>query len=480
MDRAERAFRWVEDNRGRLVELSDRVWQFAELGLQEHRSAAVLAHALEAAGFRVQRGVAGMPTAFVATWGEGRPAVGFLGEYDALPGVSQKVSPQREELVPGGAGHGCGHNLLGVGALGAVLALREEMAARGLGGTLRYFGCPAEENFSGKAFMAREGLFLELDACLTWHPGDVNLVRTGTSLALNSMNVTFYGRASHASAAPHLGRSALDAVELMNVGVNYLREHIPEKARVHYVITDGGLQPNVVPARASVWYYVRAPHRHQVEEVYERVLKCAEGAALMTGTTYQVEFLDGIYNLIPNRALEEVLARAMVVAGPPRFGQAELEFASRIARTFPPGQKESMIDELLLDADTRDLLRRQTLNDTIVPPPREELPPRGSTDVGDVSWCCPTAQFSTACVALGTPGHSWQFTAQAGMGIGHAGMLAAARVLAQAGLELLLNPGVLEKARAEFLKRTGGRPYRCAIPLEVKPAFHQLASSRPR
>lgn len=474
MDRAERALAWIEENGGRLTELSDRIWEFAELGLHEHRSAGLLADALEAAGFRVERGVAGMPTAFVAIWGEGQPTIGFLGEYDALPGVSQKVSPVREELVPGGPGHGCGHNLLGVGALGAVIALKEEMQARGLCGTLRYFGCPAEENFSGKAFMARDGLFEGLDACLTWHPGTLNLVRTGSSLALNSMNVTFYGVASHASGAPHLGRSALDAVELMNVGVNYLREHIPEKARVHYVIRDGGLQPNVVPARASVWYYVRAPERHHVEEVYERVLKCAEGAALMTGTTYEVEFLDGIYNLLPNRALEKVLEEAMGVAGTPRFGEAELDFARRIAESFPPGQKDNMIEELPLNEETKDLLRAQVLNDTIIAL-REDLPPRGSTDVGDVSWCCPTAQFTTACAALGTPGHSWQFTAQAGMGIGHAGMLAAARVLAQAGLHLLLDQEALERAQAEFRKRAQGRPYRCPIPPEVQPAFHQLA-----
>ncbi|MDI6893113.1 MAG: M20 family metallopeptidase [Bacillota bacterium] len=474
MDRAERAFVWIEGSRDRLTELSDRIWQFAELGLHEDRSAGLLADELETAGFRVERGVAGMPTAFVATWGEGRPAIGFLGEYDALPGVSQRVSPVREELVPEGPGHGCGHNLLGVGALGAVIALKQEMEERGLSGTLKYFGCPAEENFSGKAFMARDGLFRGLDACLTWHPGAMNLVRTGSSLALNSMNVTFHGRASHASGAPHLGRSALDAVELMNVGVNYLREHIPEKARVHYVIRDGGLQPNVVPARASVWYYVRAPERHQVEEVYERVLKCAEGAALMTDTTYEVELLDGIYNLLPNRALEKVLEEAMAVAGVPRFGEAELDFARRVAESFPPGQKPGIIDELPLDEESKDLLRAQVLNDTVVTM-REDLPPRGSTDVGDVSWCCPTAQFTTTCAALGTPGHSWQFTAQAGMGIGHAGMLAAARVLAQAGLNLLLHGDALDLALAEFRKRTQARPYRPAIPPEVKPAFHQLA-----
>jgi len=471
---ANTAFAWLEENGSKLYHLADRIWDWAELGLNEHRSANLLADALEAEGFLVERGVAGMPTAFVATWGKGEPRIGFLGEYDALPGLSQEVSPERRELVPGAPGHGCGHNLLGVGALGGIVALKREMEARGLTGTLQYFGCPAEENFSGKVFMAREGLFSDLDLCLTWHPGSMNLVHRGSSLALNSMNVTFFGRAAHAGGAPHLGRSALDAVELMNVGVNYLREHVPEKVRIHYVITDGGQQPNIVPDRAQVWYYVRAPERDLVEEVYQRVLRCAEGAAIMTETTWQVELIDAIYNLLPNHTLEEALAEAMKVAGPPRFGPSELEFAERIAESFAPGQKEKAIADLPLAEEVKERLQGQVLNTEVLPVPKDDLPMRGSTDVGDVSWVCPTAQFSTACAALGTPGHSWQMTAQVGSGIGHAGMLAAARTLAQAGLALVLDAGLREKARAEFQKRTAGKPYRCAIPPEVKPAFEQL------
>jgi aminobenzoyl-glutamate utilization protein B len=463
-------FKWIDDHRTELTDLSDRIWRYAELGLYETRSAKDQEEYLKKYGFHIDSGVAGMPTAFVASWGNGKPCIGFLGEYDALPGVSQKVSTVREEVVPGGSGHGCGHNLLGVAALAAAIALKEEMQKKGIEGTVKYFGCPAEENFSGKAFMARDGLFSELDLSLTWHPSSMNIVRTGSSLAVNSMNVTFHGITSHAGASPHLGRSALDAVELMNVGVNYLREHVIEKARIHYVTTNGGLQPNVVPGEASVWYYVRAPKRVQVEEIYERVLKCAKGAAIMTETTYDVEMLEGIYEILPNTVLEKVLEDAMKVAGPPVFSDEDLNFAEEIVKTFPEGQVERQLN----DSAFSEILKGKVLNDTVIGRPAEPQEGRGSTDVGDVSWCTPTAQFTTACIALGTPGHSWQYTAQCGMGIGHAGMIAAARILTQAGLRLLLDPVTRQKARDEFNRRTGGRSYKSAIPEGVGPAFHQF------
>lgn len=281
-----------------------------------------------------------MPTAFVATWGKGEPTIGFLGEYDALPGVSQKVSWEKEELTPGGSGHGCGHNLLGVGSAAAAVALKEELVGRGIEATIKYFGCPAEENFSGKAFMARDGYFHGLDVCLTWHPGSMNIVRGGDSLAVKSMVVTFHGIASHAGGAPHLGRSALDAVEIMNIGANYLREHVIEQARIHYVTTNGGLQPNVVPSLASVWYYVRAPRMQQLEEIYQRVLKCAEGAAIMTETTYDVQVLEAVHEVLPNEVLQDVLRRAMSVAGAPRFSEDDAEFARKIERTFPRNSRK--------------------------------------------------------------------------------------------------------------------------------------------
>ncbi|MGI6642617.1 MAG: M20 family metallopeptidase [Bacillota bacterium] len=470
---ASHGFQWIKQHEQDLIDLSDKIWTYAELGLHEERSARALQEYLKKHGFEIQAGVGGMPTAFVATWGSGKPEIGFLGEYDALPGVSQKISPVREELVPNGPGHGCGHNLLGVAAMAGAIGLKEEMASRGLSGTVKYYGCPAEENFSGKAFMARDGLFKSLDACLTWHPGTMNIVRTGSSLAVNSMNVNFHGITSHAGGAPHLGRSALDAAEIMNVGVNYLREHIVEKARIHYVTTNGGLQPNVVPAEASVWYYVRAPERSQVEEIYARVLKCAEGAAIMTETTYDVELLEAIYNVLPNTVLENVLAGAMQVTGPPVFSPEDWEFAEEIRKTFPGSQDEHLKDDSLPD-EIKEKLNGKALNDQVLGYPSKPQEMRGSTDVGDVSWCTPTSQFSMACVALGTPGHSWQYTAQTGMGIGHAGMIAASRTLAQAGLILMTDPKVLEDAKCEFQKRTGGKEYECPLPPEVGPAFHQF------
>ncbi len=491
--KATTALSWIDEHRDALIAMADDIWGYAELALHEERSAARLAEALRAEGFKVTTGTVGMPTAFVAEWrhgGAGRhgesgrrggagagkgPVIGFLGEYDALGGVSQKVSPVQEPVVEGGAGHGCGHNLLGVGALGAAVALARELAARKLPGTVRYYGCPAEENLSGKAFMARDGVFDDCDACLTWHPGATNRVSTNSSLANNACNITFRGQSAHAAGNPFEGRSALDAVQLMNMGVEFLREHMPPKARVHYVITHGGDQPNVVPASAKVWYLVRAPERAQVDELYQRVLDCAEGAAKMTGTRFEVELLKAIWNTLNNRTLEDVLDAAMRRVGPPAFTAADLEFARRITESFRPDQKETYLSRQELSPEDLKTLRSQTLNDTIVARPAVLKEPSGSTDVGDVSWCAPTAQFGTACLALGTPGHSWQYAAQSGMDIGHAGMLVAAKVLAEAGFELVTNPDTLAKARAEFLELTGGRKYRSAMPPGQKPAFHQFA-----
>jgi len=467
-------FKWIDEQSQALIKISEDIWRFAEIGLHEDKSATALEEFLRKNGFSVEVGVSGMPTAFVAAWGKGKPEIGLLGEYDALPGISQKVSTVKEELEPGACGHGCGHNLLGVSSAAAAIALKEEMLRRRLTGTVKYFGCPAEENFSGKSFMARDGLFNGLDACLTWHPGPMSAVRGGSSLAINSMNVTFHGVSSHAGGSPHLGRSALDAAELMNVGANYLREHIIEKARIHYVTTNGGLQPNVVPAKATVWYYVRAPQRDQVEEIYDRVMKCATGAAIMTDTTYEVELLEGVYEVLPNRVLEDVLVEAMEVAGPPEFTEEDVKFAAKISETFPPGQVDAFMRDETLPDEMKAKLQGKALNDVVLgrPPAPPEM--RGSTDVGDVSWCTPTSQFAMACSALGTPGHSWQYAAQTGMHIGHAGMIAAARTLVQAGLRLMTDVETVKKARAEFDKRTGGKKYESPLPVDMKPAFHQF------
>lgn len=467
------ALRYIEGRRDSLVQLSDAIWELAELALHEHESASRLAGALEAEGFTVQVGVGGLPTAFVATWGSGQPVIGFLGEYDALGGLSQQAVPYRMERVPGAPGHGCGHNLLGTGAYGAAIGLKHQLEESRLPGTIKYFGCPAEENLSGKAFMAREGLFDACDACLTWHPSSVNKVATGSSLANNAANFTFFGQSAHAAGDPYNGRSALDAVQLMNLGVEFLREHMVPQARVHYVITGGGGQPNVVPALAKVWYLVRAPRREEVDQLWQRVLKCASGAAEMTETRYDMEMIKAIWNVLPNQPMIELLDACFREIGPPKFGPAEQAFAQEITGTIPSEQRISSLREARVPEELWD----RVLLDTILPIPTTEDPPRGSTDVGDVSWCCPTAQISAACLALGTPGHSWQYSAQSGMGIGQAGMLTAAKVLAEAGYALMTRPELLVRAKADFVRRTGGKPYRSVMAPGQQPAFHQFSGS---
>lgn len=468
--KAQKGLRYIDEKSEFLTRLSDEIWGYAELGLREYKSAECLAKALEEEGFTVRRGVAGMPTAFEATWGEGSPVIGFLAEYDALPGVSQKAIPVREELVPGGPGHGCGHNLLGVGSLAAAIGLKHEMESRKIKGTVKYFGCPAEENFSGKAFMAREGLFSACDACLTWHAGAFNRVKTGSSLANNAMNVTFYGRTAHAAGDPYNGRSALDALQLMNLGVEFLREHMPPRARIHYVITDGGMQPNVVPARASAWYLIRSPEREQVDELYRRVLNCAYGAAQMTDTRCEIELIKAIWNVLPNDSLGDLLEECFERVGPPKFSAEDLAFAEEISKTFAPGQREAVLKKAGIPTESWG----QILNDTVIPRPETPLDSDGSTDVADCSWCCPTNEISAACHAIGTPGHSWQYTAQAGMSIGHKGMLTAGKVMAEAGFVLMTEPDVLRRCKEEFLRRTGGKKYVCAIPEGQGPKFDQF------
>jgi len=471
--KATTAIDYINQKACMLTDLSDKVWNYAELALHEDESAKALEAALKAEGFSVEVGVSGMPTAFVATWGSGHPLIGFLGEYDALSGLSQKTCPTRDPIVQGAPGHGCGHNLLGVAALGAAVALKEQMQKEKRPGTVKFFGCPAEENLSGKAFMARAGIFDDCDVCLTWHAGWINRVSNGSSNANNACNITFYGRTAHAAGDPYNGRSALDAVQLMNMGVEFLREHMPTKARVHYVITNGGDMPNVVPAKAKVWYLVRAPQRDQVDDLYARVLDCAKGASLMTGTTYEVDLIKAIWNVLNNTALEDLLEECMNRVGAPKFTEADVAFAREIRKTFEANIPSVLAKSQLNKAQLKEI-QGQILNDTVVSRPPTPQDGEGSTDVGDVSWCCPTAQFTTACNAIGTPGHSWQYCAQAGIDIGHQGMLTAARVLAEAGYELATNPHLIKRAKAEFDERTGGKKYYSAMPADQKPAFHQF------
>jgi len=466
------ALRWIDENEKRIIEISDKIWEYAEVGLLEHRTSRLLSDEIERRGFRVDRGVAGMPTAFVATWGSGHPVIGVLGELDALPGLSQKPVPHREPLVEGAPGHGCGHNIHGASGMAGAVAVKVAMEEAGVPGTVRFYGCPAEETLVGKVWLVRDGYFDGVDAVLSHHPGSVNTAGLSSSNAMNSVKFHFHGAASHAAGSPEQGRSALDAAELMNVAVNYMREHIVEKARVHYVVEEGGHEPNVVPPYARTWYYVRAPERDQVERIYRWVLRMADGADLMARTTHDVEFLTGCYNKIPNRTLSGVVVANMRAIGAPRHTEEELEFARELTRSIPPDQKRESLRKSKRPGWER--LVDELFDERVLDAWNEGMVGAGSTDVSDVSWVTPTMEFSTACCVLGTPGHSWQFTAQTGMSIGHKSLIFASKVIAASALDLMTRPDLLKKARQEWAERLGGRVYKPPIPAGLKPPLHQL------
>lgn len=455
---------------GELVDLGRKVWGFAEVGLREEKSAAAEVAYLKEQGFTVREGLGGMPTAFVAEWGSGKPVIGFLGEFDALAGLSQKVSPVKDPVQPGAPGHGCGHNLLGAAAVGSAVALKRYLEAKGIPGTVRYYGCPAEETLVGKVFMARDGVFDDLDAAITWHPGAVNTSQYGSSNGMNSVKFTFFGKTAHAAGDPHNGRSALDAVELTNIASNYLREHVIPDARIHYVITEGGGQPNVVPARAQAWYYVRAPHRFQVDEIYARLLDCVKGAALMTGTTYEVEFLAGCYDVLPNDVLADAALDVFRKVGPPVYSESEMDFAKELVKSLDRKQTEAGLKAMNAPKE----LFSQVMNNTIIDPMDKGKVMAGSTDVGDVSWVVPTVQISTACWPIGSPGHSWQVAASSGHAIGERGMLKAAEVMAGLGVVLVHDPALIEKAKEEFASKLEGQKYKTPIPEGGQPPLGQF------
>lgn len=424
------------------------LWEFAEVGLEEKKSSALLVEKLREAGFDVRVGVAGMPTAFVASYGFGKPVIGLLAEYDALPDLSQKVQPTQEPVEEGRPGHGCGHSGLGTGALGAALAMKAAMQQHNLKGTLRLFGTPAEETTIGKVYMLLDGAFEDLDACLHWHPAAKNEVWYGSTKALISAKFTFTGVAAHASGNPESGRSALDGVELMNLGVNFMREHVKSDARIHYVITDGGGAPNVVPPHATVWYYVRADDHRDVEKYYEWVTEIARGAAMMSRTKLQIAIDTDCHELIPNTPLSEAIQKNLERVPRPQFTAAEQEFARRIQETLAqsPGGFNVGFDD-----------RVHPLN------PGTELG-KGSTDVGDISWFIPTGGLRAACFAAGSPGHCWQNVAAIGSTAGDKGIHYAARVLAATGLDLLEDPELLAAARVDFQRRMKDRKYTTLIP----------------
>lgn len=445
----------VDQNAAILEDLAKKIWEHPETAFNEVKACEWTAEVLKNAGFEVEVGYVGMPTAIRATWGKGHPRIGFLGEYDALPGLSQKVSTEKEPVCEGAPGQGCGHNLLGVACLGAALGMKAELEASGKEGTVVFYGCPAEEVLTGKAFMAREGAFADLDAAFSWHGATTNHLTTGTMTGLNSAVFHFHGVTAHAGGDPHNGRSALDAVELMNVGANYLREHVTSDVRIHYVIKEGGTAPNIVPDTASVWYYVRALSREAVEDTYRRLVLVAEGAAHMTETKLDIEFLGGCYNTLNPVKFTTMTRDVMAEIEMPQWTEEEKKFADAL------NKKSQQYDRVKASG----LLDNGPLCTFVSPVLNEDG--YGSTDVGDVQHIVPCVQVMTATYNLAAPGHSWQVAACSGMSIGMKGMLYGAKVMAASAMKLVNEPKLLEEAKEEFKKQMNGRTYKCPIPKEI-------------
>ncbi|WP_440408429.1 M20 family metallopeptidase [Neorhizobium petrolearium] len=461
----------VDEKSPAFLELSDRVWETPEINYEEFRSSREHRRLLEAEGFRIELNVAGIPTAVMGEAGEGGPVIAILGEYDALPGLSQEAGvAEKRPLVNGGHGHGCGHNLLGAGSMLAAAAVKDYLAANGLKGRVRYYGCPAEEGGSSKGFMVRAGVFNDVDIAISWHPAAFSGVNNPISLACSEMNFHFSGRASHAAATPHLGRSALDAVELMNVGINFLREHMPTSARIHYAITDtGGSAPNVVQANATVRYLVRARTLPELLSLVARVKRVAEGAAWMTETTMRQEIISGDANLIGNEPLEKCMHAQLERLGPVVFDETDKATARTFQATFTPDDIASSYARFDLKPG-----KDKPLCDLIVPLYAGDGSMVGSTDVGSVSWLVPTVQMRGATYAIGTPGHSWQLVAQGKLPAAHKGMAHAAKIMAGTAIELICNPALIEAAKADHKDRLDGNPFVNPIPDEVMPPIRPV------
>ena len=415
-----------------------QIWDYAEVGYKEERSSALLQELLTEAGFTVSAGVADIPTAFTATFGSGAPVIGVLGEFDALPGITQTDSPDREERADVRAGHACGHHLFGAGSAAAAIAVKNWMEAKGVSGTVRFYGTPAEEGGAGKVYMVRAGLFDDVDAVVHWHPSDGNSADAASSLANKSAKFRFHGVSAHASSAPQNGRSALDGVEAMNFMVNMMREHMTMESRTHYVITRGGEAPNVIPDFAEVFYYVRHPDMAVAADNFERVVKAAEGAALGTGTTMDYEIIHGSSNLLPNVTLSEIMHANLTAVGGVTYTDEERAFAERIATTFPHPDDVDLASAN--EVEPFQIIRKGQ---------------GGSTDVGDVSWVVPTVGLRTATYVPGTSAHSWQAIAAGGTSIGKKGMMVAAKTLALTVMDLMQQPETLAKAKAELNEQRG-------------------------
>jgi aminobenzoyl-glutamate utilization protein B len=442
----------IQNRSDQYGQIAQKIWNFAEVGYKEKQSSLLLQETLRQAGFQVEAGVADIPTAFVATFGQGKPVIGIMAEYDALPGLSQDSIPTKRTLG-GNSGHACGHHLFGTGSVAAAIAVKEWMKEIGQKGTIKLYGCPAEEGGSGKVYMVRAGLFNQADVMLHWHPNDENTVSASSSLANKAGKFRFYGLSSHAAASPERGRSALDAVEAMDHMANMMREHVPSSTRIHYVITNGGKAPNIVPDYAEVYYYVRSPQRDVVMDVWNRIEKAAEGAALGTGTRYEVELIGGVYEVLPNEHLVGTMGNNLKTVGGYTLNASELAFAKQIQQT--PGMQ------------TVDLA---TTNQIFLNHP--DPSGGGSTDVGDVSWVVPTVGLGTATWVPGTAAHSWQAVAAGGMTIGRKGMLVAAKTLALTAIDLFKKPVLIEDARLEWLNKRGAEFQYKSLLGDRKPALN--------
>lgn len=465
----------IKEKEAVILDANDKIWSYAELPYEETRSSALLCSILESEGFTVETGVAEIPTAFVARYvvGTGKPVMGILGEFDALATLSQKAGcTVKDPVQNGGSGHGCGHCCLGTGALAAALAVKEYLVQNQKDGTIIYYGCAAEEGAGAKQFMARAGLFDGVDFVYTWHPADRNEVQPTCSVAIMGANFEFFGRSAHAGACPHLGRSALDAAELMSVGVNYLREHMIDKARIHYAYVDaGGTSPNVVQDHSLVKYEVRAPKVSQMKELFERVVDVARGAALMTGTTMKYEITMAFSDYVPNDTLGKIAAECMMEVGAPKWETSDYELAKKFLNSYDPVTLETIKEDIVqtYGGDQLAKILERPLDDQVhqyVAGVHEYE--SGSTDVGDVGYAAPTLNLNVSTCCIGNVGHTWQMTAQAGSVLGHKGLLTAAKALALSTIRTMESPEVMEAAKAEFVAKTGG-VYHCPLPDDVKP-----------
>lgn len=444
----------VTTHQAELISISDKIWAYAETALKEDKSSKELADYAEAQGFRVSRGVAGMPTAFTAEYGVGKPVIGIMGEFDALPGISQKAQPTKDALLQGAPGHGCGHNLFGAGSMGAAVAVKELIQHGKLKGTIRFYGTPAEESVGGKIYMARDGLFNDIDICLDWHPETKIAANTQSTQAIVDFIVEFKGKAAHAAGDPWNGRSAVDGLEAFTDGVNLLREHVRPSVRMHYAIVSGGDVPNVVPEYAKIWMWVRDSKRSGVEEVFARVKEIARGAGMVAGVEAKVTVQTGDYELLVNRAGASVLQKNLEALGPIQYTPEEIAFAKKI-------QEVQGGEQTGLDGDIHPL--QETL----------ENPPGGSTDVGDISWIVPEITMYSTTAPANTAWHGWSVVACGGMSIGHKGMILAAKSLAMTMVDLFENEQLRKEIRAEFEQRKNGHVYKSYIPDGPPPIPHQ-------